>query len=338
MRVPIYLAGIAFLIFSCKKSDNNILTNAPLPGSVSITYLTTNIPDYLESVSFTNAATGFVGGHKGGIYKTVDSGKTWTPLNSTVSLPVYSLFFLNDQKGFAVGGRNFCTSCDPAGSFILQTLNGGQTWEKVYTPTDNIELRSVTFVNASTGFCTGDNVIIKTSDGGKTWNEYSVSGLGGKMMQIAFTDAQNGYAVSLDKIMKTTDGGVSWKVNNTRRYAGYMSISASGGALYVAGQGKMIKSINDGALWSVLPNSPYDIYALDFIDSKKGFAFGIGNYSGGDFGRGYGALYFTTDGGKTWGGSRDLTEVGTILAASFPTGDLGYAVSGYYKVIRISVN
>lgn len=339
MRALIYLGSIAFLIFSCKKSDNKPQADSPLPANVSITFLTTNIPEPLEAVFFTNGGTGFVGGGKGGIYKTVDSGKTWIPLNSTVDLPIHSLFFLNEQKGFAVGGVGNCggTGCVPVGAFILQTLNGGQTWEKVYTPTEKIELNSVYFVNASTGFCAGYNLIIKTSDGGQTWNEYKIDGLGGLMTQISFTDTQKGYIVSPVKIVETTDGGVSWKVTSTQRNTGYITISASGGVLYVAGQRKMIKSTNDGVLWNELSNSPSDMFALHFIDRKKGFAFGRGNYSGGDFGRSYGAIYFTNDGGETWSGSKDVKEVGMILAVSFPTDGLGYAVSGN-KIIRIKLN
>jgi photosystem II stability/assembly factor-like uncharacterized protein len=338
MRVPIYLAGIASLIFSCKKSDNNGIINTPLPIGVSTTFLTPNIPETLQSVFFTSAETGFVGGGKGGIYKTVDSGKTWAAQNSTVNLPIYSLFFLNDQKGFAVGGEDFCegAGCVPPGSFVLRTLNGGATWEKVYTLIEKSELSSVYFVNAATGFCAGGDLIIKTSDSGRTWNEYRVNDLGGKLMKITFTNTQKGYITSHAKIVATTDGGLTWRAMSTHQNPGYYAISAPGGVLYVAGINKMIKSSNEGAVWSELSNSPIDIFALHFINSKKGFAFGRGNYAGGDFGHSYASIYFTSDGGKTWSGSADYEDAEWIMAASFPTDSLGYAVSAT-RVIRIRV-
>lgn len=338
MRALFYLACITPFIFSCKKSDNNPRSDA-FSLHTGLTILTTNISEPLQSVFFINAGSGFVAGSNGGIYKTIDSGRTWTSLSSTVTLPIYSLFFLDAQKGFAVGGQNSCggTGCIPPGAFILETLDGGQTWEKVYTPTDKIELSSICFVNGSTGFCAGDNVIIKTSDGGQTWTEYKVNGLGGKMMQIAFTGTQKGYIVSLfDRIVETTDGGSVWKITSTQRNIGYYSISASDGAIYVSGQGKMIKSTNDGASWNDLPNSPTDIYAIHFINGKKGFAFGRGDYSGGDFGYYYGSIYATSDGGDTWSGSADVKDVGLIPSVSFPTDGIGYAVSGN-KIIRLII-
>ncbi|MDQ3682919.1 MAG: YCF48-related protein, partial [Bacteroidota bacterium] len=249
------------------------------------------------------------------------------------------LFFLDPLKGFAVGGKNSCdgTGCIPRGGFILKTLDGGQTWTKVYTPTDKIEITSIYFVNASLGFCAGDNVILKTSDGGQTWNEYKVNNLSGKMMQIRFANTQKGYIVCLfDKIIKTEDGGLTWVVTSPQRAIGYYSVSESNGSVYVSGQGKIIKSTNGGSSWSELPNSPMDIFTIHFTDDKKGFAFGRGNYSGGDFGYSYGSMYCTDNGGNTWNGYADVKEVGPIKGVSFPTNNIGYAISGN-KVIRLTV-
>jgi photosystem II stability/assembly factor-like uncharacterized protein len=85
-----------------------------------------------------------------------------------------------------------------------------------------------------------------------------------------------------------------------------------------------------------LSNSPSDIYAIHFIRGQKGFAFGRGNYSGGDFGHSYGSIYYTNDGGVSWDGTGDIKEVGLIQDVSFPTSNLAYAISGN-KIIRLTV-
>jgi photosystem II stability/assembly factor-like uncharacterized protein len=239
-----------------------------------------------------------------------------------------------------VGGQNSCgdgTGCIPPGGFILKTINGGQSWSIIYTPSEKIEISSVYFINEQVGFCAGDNIIFKTIDGGITWNKYIVNNLGGKMMQVYFITPQKGYVVCLfDKILKTEDGGTSWQITSPMRNIGYYSISGSTAATYVSGQGKIIKSTNQGASWSELPNSPDDIFAMYFMDDRKGFAFGRGNYSGGDFGHSYGAIYCTDDGGINWRGSADEKEISTVLSASFPNHQTGYAISGN-KVIRFSI-
>ncbi|RYF85192.1 MAG: hypothetical protein EON98_07240, partial [Chitinophagaceae bacterium] len=147
---------------------------------------------------------------------------------------------------------------------------------------------------------------------------------------------QKGYVVGLfDKVLTTEDGGATWQVRSPQRNTGYYAISEANGATYVSGQGKIIKSTNGGNTWTDLVNSPADIFALHFTDAKRGFAFGRGNYSGGDFGRQYGAIYCTTDGGITWNGTAEVKEVGSIEAVSFPSNTIGYAVSGK-SVIRVT--
>ena len=330
----------AFFIFivvtSCKRSNIEVTSTSAL--CLNITFLQSNIMEGLHAVFFLNEKDGFVSGQEGGIYKTTDSAKTWIKQNSTDTLPVRDLFFLDHLTGFAVGGQNSCggTGCIIPGGFILKTTNGGNTWVKIYTPLQKIEISSIYFINATTGFCVGDNLILKTTDSGQTWSEKKIDNLGGKMLQVKFINSQNGYIVCLfDKIIKTEDGGLTWVVTSPNRGSGYYSISEANGATYVSGQGKIIKSINGGNSWMDLSNSPGDIFAIHFTDDKRGFAFGRGNYSGGDWGRSYGSIYCTTNGGVTWNGSADILETGLIKAVSFPASNMGYAISGN-MIIRLT--
>jgi photosystem II stability/assembly factor-like uncharacterized protein len=338
MKSLAYLVLIVFIFGSCKKNSNTELKNTSAL-CLEPTFLVSTIAEPFQGVFFINGKDGFLSGYNGGIYKTTDSAKTWTHLNSTVNLPIRSLFFVDAQKGFAVGGQNSCdiTGCTPAGGFILRTTNGGDTWEKVYTPTDKIEISSVFFVSPTTGFCAGDNVIMKTSDGGQNWTEHKITNLGGKIMQVRFATPLKGYVVCLfDKLVVTMDGGNTWQVTSPQRSTGYYDISEAGGDTYLAGQGKVIKSTNGGISWIDLPNAPSDIFAIHFITNEKGFAFGRGTYSGGDFGYSYGSIFCTDNGGDTWNGRNDIKEIGSIESVSFPSNDLGYAISGN-KLVRLTL-
>jgi photosystem II stability/assembly factor-like uncharacterized protein len=325
------------LIFinSCKKETQTIQKSSSI--CFDTTFLNTNIQDQFLSVFFLNGKDGFVTGYNGGIYKTTDSAKTWTALNSRTTLPIRDIYFLNAANGIAVGGGDSCsgTGCIPQGGFILRTQDGGQTWNKV--DTSKLEIASIYFINNLIGFCVGDNVIYKTNDGGQTWSENSVNNLGGKMMKIKFSDDQNGFIVCLfDKILKTTDGGNSWQITSPNENTGYYSLSSSNGTTYISGQGKILKSVDNGISWTELASSPTDIYDIYFSTQNIGYAFGAGDYSGSDFGHSYGSMYCTNDGGNSWTGNGDFKEVGLIQAASFPSSNVGYAVSGN-KVIRIII-
>lgn len=326
------------LITACKKDNQFVQSSSSI--CFQTTFLNTNIQDGLMSVYFINGKDGFVTSYNGGIYKTIDSAKTWIALNSTTNLPIRDIHFLNANNGIAVGGLNSCggSGCIPPGGFILKTNDGGQTWNNVFAPSSKLEITSIYFINNLLGYCVGDNVIYNTTDGGQTWNESPVNNLNGKMMKIKFSDSQNGFIVCLfDQILKTTDGGISWKVTSPNKNIGYYSLSSNNGISYVAGQGKILKSANNGNSWNELASSPSDIYDLHFTTKDIGYAFGRGNYSGGDFGRSYGSIYCTDNGGNSWSGNGDFKDVGLIQAASFPATKLGYAISGN-KVIKIIIN
>ena len=177
---------------------------------------------------------------------------------------------------------------------------------------------------------------MRTSDGGQTWSEYKVDNLRGLMMQVYFLNPQTGYVVCLsDKILKTEDGGLTWNLITTSFNQGYYSVSGTLNAIYVSGQGKIIKSTNGGASWTMLPNSPSDIFAVHFFDDKNGIVFGRGNYSGGDFGYAFGSIYCTNDGGDTWNGSAEIKQTRLIGSISFPLNNIGYALGGGNKIIRL---
>jgi len=82
---------IAFMA-SCRKDNKTVGENLPVHCSQT-TFLSTNISESLQSIFFINGKDGFVSGSNGGIYKTTDSAKSWTALNSTVSVPIYDIFF-----------------------------------------------------------------------------------------------------------------------------------------------------------------------------------------------------------------------------------------------------
>ncbi len=322
-------------VLSCNKSRDEVHSST---AGFDTAFITTNF-GALQSVYFLNERDGFVSTYDGGLYKTTDSAKTWTALNSTTTLPIRDIYFTNLQVGFAVGGLNSCggTGCVPPGGFILKTTDGGESWRNVFTPAEKVEITSVYFVNALLGFCVGDNMIFKTTDGGQIWREQKINNLGGKMMQIKFTSSVNGYIVCLfGKILVTGDGGATWQIKSPNGNIGYYAISEKDGSIFVSGQGKIIKSTNGGDSWIELSNSPADIYAIHFISKQTGFAFGRGNYSGGDWGYSFGSIYYTNDGGESWNGTGDIKEVGLIQDVSFPTSKLAYAISGN-KIIRLTV-
>lgn len=168
----------------------------------------------LNSVAFTDSATGYVVGYGGIILKTDNGGTSWSALNSGTSNSLLSVCFPDPYTGFVVGSNGT----------ILKTANAGAEWTSQVSGTSQ-PLYSVYFVNNNTGYAVGggggtvaDAVRLKTTDGGTTWNSRdSVSLLYQK--SVFFTSVDTGYIASglnwfhgsMGLIQKTINGGESWK-------------------------------------------------------------------------------------------------------------------------------
>ncbi|HMR41214.1 MAG TPA: YCF48-related protein [Ignavibacteria bacterium] len=182
----------------------------------------------------------------GSVSKTTNSGLTW---NSGLGDAYYSVFFLNENTGWAAGQSSSDVLAPK--DYIYKTTNAGSNWDRIlfdtafnYNPyrkimftgentgyaikgkllkstdsgvdwsnTDSIITANVTdlyFINADTGWCTGFNgILIRTNDGGQTWTNQSASTLQ-KLNSVYFNDAYYGWAVGNNgTIIKTITGGLT---------------------------------------------------------------------------------------------------------------------------------
>ncbi|MCF8245598.1 MAG: hypothetical protein K9J37_07710 [Saprospiraceae bacterium] len=331
---------VLFLLFStflgCIKDDIKTTISNGSPSKIDgleLTYLSTNLQGNFINIYFINESTGYIAGYDGALYKTVDRGMSWTELSSNTTLPLYDFYFLNEQEGFVVGGDSGCNigGCVPEGAIILHTLDAGQTWNKIDVSTaEPIELNSIYFVNDMVGYAVGRNSVLSTIDGGLTWLETVVNDLEGEMWDIEFINEEQGLiACTAGNILKTIDGGENWEISSPFPQVGAYTLSlVNKDLVFTAGYTQIGKSSNFGDSWSNLPNAPLDIFTLKFKSENVGYALGRGEYSGGDLGRSLGAIYFTKNGGNTWEGNSKINEVGPIRSASFPSENLGFAISG----------
>jgi photosystem II stability/assembly factor-like uncharacterized protein len=174
------------------------------------------------AMSFVDAETGWVSGSPDGIvYRTVNGGTDWTPLQAGTAERVVDLSFTDRNNGFALGSI--------AG--LLRTRDGGLTWTRTGTPRF---CSCVRFLTPLLGFA-ADNVmlsslfedrasIFRTEDGGETWTE-SAFPEALTVWRIEFTDPVAGVAMAggLDSwsgeasdwvrtgdVVRTKDGCRTW--------------------------------------------------------------------------------------------------------------------------------
>ena len=141
------------------------------------------------------------------ILKTRNGGATWTvayTYPSTYNSPLNTLFFINENLGWAVGGGS-----------VTKLTNSGNNVTRFDFAT-NTNFRDVYFTDAANGWVVGDNgKIYVSSDSGTTWTSQT-SGVTSNLFGVHFTSQTDGWAVGQGivnvgpTLRRTTNGGLNW--------------------------------------------------------------------------------------------------------------------------------
>ena len=202
----------------------------------------------------------------------------WYAQQSGTNVNLSAVHFINPDSGIVVGGNGT----------ILQTSNGGATWNKLTSGT-NENLSNIAQLDTNKIIVIGNNgTILRTSNGGKEWIKNKIEGAT-YLSGISFMNDDTGIIVghSLDStiILNTTDGGITWNLNP------HVGIGPS----RFAGQYVLYQDSNN-------------IITLGVKSSYQGIY-----------------QYTSKDGGKTWSGKGldGLTPNGGFAGASFENSQVG---------------
>ncbi len=164
-----------------QKKDRHVAVVTSDSGS---TWQQVKLEDEPVSLFFLNDSLGWMVTDRG-IWKTDESGRSWTRVSKHPSRQILRLWFLDADHGFAVGSKKT----------VVETKDGGRTWTKVPgaqtgqgDPNLSFYTR-VAFVNSKSGIILGTQLS-------------SVSSL--------FPGMNRGRALSRMLQLQTSDGGITW--------------------------------------------------------------------------------------------------------------------------------
>jgi photosystem II stability/assembly factor-like uncharacterized protein len=189
-------------------------------------------------------------------------------------------------------------------------------WEWQNPKPQGQNLRSVYFVDATTGYAAGEaGTFLKTEDGGLTWDIILLDP-SLKINCLYFTDAETGYigggkwdgSAWTGHVLKTIDGALTWNelnINPCPIVSAMQFPSATTGYIGAGyGSGNIQKTTDGGTTWTNQNISPpYEVTSLCFLNENNGYLLA------------YGRVFKTTNGGNTW-----------ILACSSLPGSLYYSI------------
>ncbi len=305
---PILL--ILFFIHSFKSSAQWTQLNVP------------NSNYEMRTIFFKNSNEGFVAGSER-IRRTLNGGTTWDTTDYGIywgylmASIIEKIHFVNNLEGIAAGWSFFDNS-----ELIIKTHDGGATWTSiVYQGPFGSSIRSMYFINASSGMCVGDHGrILVTNDAGETWG-FNNSGTTNNLYGVYFT-ASAGFVVGEGIILKTTNLGSSWTSQSfpNETFNDVYFINANTG--YAVGD-HIFKTTDGGTTWNQIQTSAQgtfnEVFAVNvdtiFIASSQG-------------------LLKSNNQGATWLLQTSLPEPRNFLGVRFQSTNTGYAVNSVGEVFK----
>ncbi|HSB02640.1 MAG TPA: CARDB domain-containing protein, partial [Anaerolineales bacterium] len=257
------------------------------------------------------------------VYRTTNAGLTWArysvPFNGRI------VQFLDDLNGFALSGEGIGMNKNPVS--LYQTSDGGATWTLKFAhdpnlPTNGLPVsgykNGMTFRNTTTGWIGGESpangiYIYKTINGGTTWSQQPLTLPAGNEDAITSTTApiffgandailpvrMDGNGVAGLFLYVTHNGGTSWSLAPgfaPSYFTNRFDFTSINDGIAWDGASVFYATHNSGGSWTkVTPNVSFGdgLRSLDFVSTTTGWVYDTDE-------NGNGALFRTTDGGRTW--------------------------------------
>lgn len=243
----------------------------------------------------------------------------WKKLNSGTTQNLNSVFFIDNNIGYACGEHGT----------VITTTDAGENWKTLNTP-DSITFNDIWFLGSQSGLVVGEKgKIFKTEDGGNSWTPIT-TGVGETLLKIVFLSNGSGFIIGGHGVLlRSVDRGNSWsRLNsNTDRllYSIYFPDNTKG---YIVGRDGLLLRTEDGGYSWAASQLQTDNYLKDifFTDTKTGFISGGG-----------GQLLKTTNTGAEWQVRKCPSSAG-LFSILFVDASRGFIVSNKGEILETRDN
>jgi len=251
---------------------------------------------WLHAVYFLDQDHGWIAGGNGTLLSTTDGGVTWNKASLITKDSLIDVYFADSANGWLLAERDlFKLKSDERSSYLLNTNDGGITWQPIFlnTADTNARFTRMLFSDRQRGWVFGETGnIFATSDGGAHWMPQRSASkhllLGG-----AFANNDRGLIVGAGATILQSDDGTVWRLSAlyNDQSARLNAVTLVGNSAWAVGNaGQILATNNGGRSWfRQRSNVTADLRDVRFIDAREGWAAGA-----------EGTLLHTSDGGLHW--------------------------------------
>jgi len=293
----------------------------PKPTNTGYAYPTTAGRITALAVDPTSSSTVYAGAADGGVWKSTNSGTTWTPMTDTqssLSTGAIAIAPSNHQTIYVGTGEENFNSDGYSGVGILKSTNAGSTWTLMTGPFSSIDIGALAVhpTNSSVVLAATTKGVYLTTNGGSTWTQE----ISGTATGVVFnpSNGNTAYAaVEGQGIYVSTNQGSTWTkdngsgsgalpTSNIGRIA--LAIAASSPSTLVVGIANssnsnllgLYKTTNGGSSWTKQTSIPdyctpqcwYDnVVGIDPVNPSVIYAGGSADN---------GTLFQSVNGGSSW--------------------------------------
>jgi photosystem II stability/assembly factor-like uncharacterized protein len=250
----------------------------------------------LDKMLYASADSGY-------LFKSADSGKSWSAMSRATKTEFSRLVYFSGQKGFI-----------DINDTLFRTVDDGGSWTKAAIAPRASIFRSIEFFDGSKGIMAAHGGIFQTADGGASWQ--LALDPGDEVISVAVIGGASAYAMREGgAVLKTRNSGAQWDSILPNGQNGinftYHKIAAAGRyGIFVGERGDIETTADTGAGWTqisgwdkLLPISSLWSISADTILAGTG-----------------GAICRSIDGGRRWSpafsnnGSSKIRSVNQLTA------------------------